>query len=281
MLTEKSDRDTLSKAVGERRDRIVAMIREQGFMSVEALVSKFGVTPQTIRRDINEMDGEGLIRRYHGGAGLPSSVENVGYRARQILHLDQKRRIARAVAAAIPDGASLFINIGTTTEEIARALLNHKRIRVITNNIHVANVLAQSEEVELIIAGGTVRKSDGGIVGEATLDLINQFRVDYSIIGISGIDLDGTLLDYDYREVRVAQAIIRNARRVFLAADHSKFGRPAMVRLGSLTDVSMLFTDEAPPEQIRTFLVANKIELCIAPATREQTGDAKQTDIIA
>lgn len=265
MVRENFDRAGLSKAVEERRSQIIALIRSNGFMTVESFVSHFGVTPQTIRRDINELDGEGVIRRYHGGAGLPSSVENVGYPTRKILHQDAKRRIARAVAAAIPDGASLFINIGTTTEEIARALLQHKRLRVITNNIHVASVLTQSEDSEIIITGGTVRKSDGGIVGEATLDLINQFRVDYSIIGISGIDLDGTLLDYDYREVRVAQAIIRNARRVFLAADYSKFGRPALVRLGSLADVSTLFTDELPPEPIRSFLQASKVELCIAP----------------
>lgn len=213
-IIEKSDKETYSRAVAERRGAIVAMIRQQGFMSVEALVAHFGVTPQTIRRDINELDNEGLLRRYHGGAGLPSSIENVGYPVRKILHLEQKRRIARAVAATIPDGASLFINIGTTTEEIARALLLHKNLRVITNNIHVASLLAHAENSEVIIAGGTVRKSDGGIVGEATLDLVNQFRVDFGIIGISGIDLDGTLLDYDYREVRVAQAIIRNARRV-------------------------------------------------------------------
>ena len=262
---ENIDRTGLSKAVEERRGQIIALIRSHGFMTVDSLVSHFGVTPQTIRRDINELDGEGLLRRFHGGAGLPYSVENVGYPTRKILHLDAKRRIARQVAAAIPDGASLFINIGTTTEEIARALLHHKRLRIITNNIHVASVLMQSEDSEIIITGGSVRKLDGGIVGEATLDLINQFRVDYSIIGISGIDLDGTLLDYDYREVRVAQAIIRNARRVFLAADHSKFGRPALVRLGSLADVSTLFTDLPPPEPIHAFLLAHKVELSIAP----------------
>ena len=253
-----------SKVVTERRHAILALIHAQGFMSVETLVAHFGVTPQTIRRDINELHAGGLLRRFHGGAGPQSSVENVGYPVRKILHLDEKRRIAQAVAAAIPDGASLFINIGTTTEEVARALLKHKRLRVITNNINVASLLAQAEDSEVIIAGGTVRKSDGGIVGAATVDLIDQFRVDFGIIGISGIDLDGTLLDYDHREVRVAQAIIRNARRVYLATDHSKFGRPAMVRLGSIREISALFTDAAPPEAIRNLMQAAGIELIIA-----------------
>ena len=263
-ITEKNGTDGISKAVAERRGTILALIRQHGFMSVEALVAHFGVTPQTIRRDINDLDGEGLLRRYHGGAGLPSSIENAGYATRKVLHLEQKRRIAQAVAAAIPDGASLFINIGTTTEEIARALSRHKRLRVITNNIHVATLLAQAEDSEVIVAGGTVRKSDGGIVGEATLDLVNQFRVDFGIIGISGIDLDGTLLDYDYREVRVAQAIIRNARRVLLAADHSKFGRPASVRLGGIADVSALYTDAAVPEGVAALMATAGVELHVA-----------------
>ena len=265
-ISEKNSLEGYSKAVAERRSTILALIRRQGFMSVEALVAHFGVTPQTIRRDINEMDAEGLLRRYHGGAGLPSSAENVGYPTRKILFLEEKRRIAQAVAAAIPDGASLFINIGTTTEEVARALLQHRRLRVITNNIHVASLLVQAEDSEVIIAGGTVRKSDGGIVGAATVDLVDQFRVDFGIIGISGIDLDGTLLDYDHREVRVAQAIIRNARRVFLASDHSKIGRPAMVRLGAIGEVAAFFTDRPPPEPLQALMRAAGVELHVAAA---------------
>ena len=147
------------------------------------------------------------------------------------------------MAAHIPDHASLFINIGTTTEEIAKQLLHHVGLRVITNNLNVAAILSGKGDFQVTVAGGVVRARDRGIVGEATIDLIRQFRVDFGVIGISGIDLDGTLLDFDYQEVRVAQAIIDNSRQVFLAADHSKFGRNAMVRLGGLEDVDALFTD--------------------------------------
>ena len=181
-----------------------------------------------------------------------------------MLQHDAKRRIARAVAARIPDGASLFINIGTTTEEVARALRGHRSLRVVTNNLNVANLLIPSDECEVIIAGGLVRNHDGGLVGEATLDLINQFRVDFGIIGISGIDLDGTLLDYDPREVRITQAIQRNARQVFLAADHTKFGRPAMVQAGTLAGVAVLFTDAAPPGPVLEFMQRAGVELCLA-----------------
>ncbi len=256
-------------AAPQRRAAIVELVAQRGFVTVELLAERFGVTPQTIRRDVNALYEEGRLNRYHGGAGPPLGGRNVGYSARQVLQHDEKRRIARLLAAQIPHGASLILNIGTTTEEVARALVDHRNLRVVTNNLNVAKVLVQSEDCEVIIAGGLVRNHDGGVVGEATLDLMNQFRVDYAIMGISGIDLDGTLLDYDYHEVRVAQAILRNARQVFLAADHSKFGRPAMVRLGSLSDINALFTDAPPPDPIPRLLAEAGVALHLAPAARE------------
>jgi len=179
-----------------------------------------------------------------------------------VMNLREKRAIARLVASHIPDDASLFMNIGTTTEEIASALLHHKGLRIITNNLNVANILLRNDTFEVIVAGGVVRNRDRAVVGETAIDFISQFKVDFGIIGISGIDLDGTLLDFDYREVRVAQAILRNSRSVFLAADHSKFGRNAMVRLGNIADIDVLFTDQEPPEEILPVLEAGDVLVC-------------------
>jgi DeoR family glycerol-3-phosphate regulon repressor len=230
-----------------RRREILEKVAANGFMTIDALAAHFDVTPQTIRRDINEMSEEGLIARYHGGAASISTTENAAYTERQVLNLDAKRKIADLVTDHIPDGASLFINIGTTTEEVARALSGGtKNLKIITNNLHVAEICAANPRFEVIIAGGVVRQRDFGIIGEATIDFISQFKVDYAIIGISGIDEDGSLMDFDYREVRVARAIIANARQTFLCTDFSKFGRRAMVRLGHLSDVDALFTDGHP-----------------------------------
>lgn len=249
-----------------RRAEIVALVQRQGFVTIEALALQFDVTPQTIRRDINDLAGQGVLQRYHGGAALPSSVQNIAYSSRQVLHLEAKQRIARAVAENIPDNASLCINIGTTNEEIAKALMHHQGLSVITNNLNVANLLAENEDFQVIIAGGLVRARDRGIVGEAAIDSFAQFRVDIAVIGISAIDLDGTLLDFDYREVRVAQTIISHARRVFLAADHSKIGRPAMARLGDMRQIDTFFTDEPPPEELAAVLEAAGTRLVLATA---------------
>ena len=130
---------------------------------------------------------------------------------------------------------------------IARELMHHKGLRVITNNLNVAAILSGNPDCEVIVAGGIVRSRDRGIVGEVTVDFIQQFKVDIGLIGISGIEVDGTLRDFDYREVKVARAILEHSREVWVAADHSKFNRPAMVELARFDQVDMLFTDAPPP----------------------------------
>jgi DeoR family transcriptional regulator, glycerol-3-phosphate regulon repressor len=250
-----------TKSVRQRHEKIQHLVQARGFVTIDYLSQEFGVTPQTIRRDINKLSQYGLIHRFHGGAGTASSIENVAYTERMVLCLKEKQQIAQMVAKNIPDNVSLFINIGTTTEEIAKALISHQRLRVITNNLNVASILSGNNNIEIIVAGGLVRQGDAGIIGPLTIDFIQQFRVDYGIIGISGIDTDGTLLDFDYREVRASRAILDNSRRVLLAADHTKFGRNAMVRLGGIDEIDALFTDRQPPPELIEVLNASGVQL--------------------
>jgi DeoR family glycerol-3-phosphate regulon repressor len=211
----------------------------------------------------------GLVARFHGGVRVPSSTtENIAYRQRQTLHADEKARIAQAVARHLaqrfPDGCSLILNIGTTTEAVARELVRARNLRVITNNLNVATILSDNPQCEVIVAGGVVRSRDRGIVGEATVDFISQFKVDVGLIGISGIEADGTLRDFDYREVTVARTILAHSREVWLAADHSKFNRPAMVELGRIEQIDMLFTDAPPPPEFAERLEQAGVELVVA-----------------
>jgi DeoR family glycerol-3-phosphate regulon repressor len=249
-----------------RQLELVEEVRRTRSASVEALADRFGVTLQTVRRDVRLLAEAGLLTRFHGGVRLPSSTtENIAYRQRQALNDGAKRCIARAVAQAVPNGCSLLINIGTTTEAIARELLGHQGLRVITNNLNVAAILSDNPNCEVIVAGGVVRGRDRGIVGEVTVDFIQQFKVDIGLIGISAIEADGTLRDYDYREVKVARAIIEHSRQVWLAADHSKFNRPAMVELGRLEQLDTLFTDLAPPDPFPALLAEAGVSLTICP----------------
>ena len=248
-----------------RQSLLLDEVRARGSVSVEALSDQFGVTLQTVRRDVKLLSDAGLLARFHGGVRLPSStVENIAYRQRQQLNESGKLHIARRVAKAVPNGCSLIINIGTTTEAIARELLHHKGLRVITNNLNVAAILSDNPECEVIVAGGVVRSRDRGIVGEVTVDFIKQFKVDIGLIGISGIESDGTLRDFDYREVNVARAIIDHSREVWLAADHSKFNRPAMVELARLSQIDKLFTDAHPPAPFPALLDDAGVQLTIS-----------------
>lgn len=257
--------------MNQRQQEILLLVQQQGFVAIETLAQNFNVTSQTIRRDINTLCDQQLLTRYHGGAGLASSVENVAYSTRQIMNLEEKRLIAEMTAAQIPDRASIFINIGTTTEEVAKALQNHSGLRIITNNLNVATILRNNPGFEIIIAGGVVRQRDGGITGEATIDFIRQFKVDFGIIGISSIDVDGALLDFDYHEVRVTQAIIENSRQVYLVADQSKFERFAMVRLGDISQVDALFTDQTPAAHILELLREANVALHTTGAAERKT----------
>jgi DeoR family glycerol-3-phosphate regulon repressor len=235
----------------QRHTEILDIAKAQGRVLVDDLAERYGVSPQTIRKDLNDLCERRLLTRVHGGALFPSGIENLEYEERRRIAADEKAAIGRAAAELIPDNASLFINIGTTTEAVSEALLDHKGLMVITNNINVANRMRVYPTIEVIIAGGVVRGSDGGVVGEAAVDFFKQFKVDYAVIGASALDHDGALLDFDFREVKVAQAIIANARHVILVSDSTKFERTAPVRIGHLSQVSTFITDRCEIAAVR------------------------------
>ena len=248
-----------------RHTHLLDVVRAHGPQTIEALAERFGVTLQTVRRDVQRLAEAGLLSRFHGGVRLPgSTTENIAYRQRQAMESEAKARIAKAIAQRVPHGCSLILNIGTTIEAVARELLQHRGLRVITNNLHVAALLSTNPDCEVIVAGGQVRSADQGIVGEATVDFMRQFKVDMGLIGISGIEADGTLRDFDYREVKVSRTIIEQSREVWLAADRSKFNRPAMVELARLDEVDVLFTDAPPPPPFDTLLAQVDVECVVA-----------------
>jgi len=233
--------------LSDRQSLIMARLRTEGRVLVDDLAVDFQVTTQTIRRDLNILSADGLITRIHGGAVQAASTTILAYTERRSLALDEKRAIARHAAAMIPDGCSLTINIATTTEQVAHALRDKRDLFVVTNNINVVNILSGTPAKEIILAGGAVRQTDGAIVGDEAVDFIRKFRTDYAVIGASALDADGSIMDFDVREVAVARAIAANARRTILVSDHTKFSRSAPVRICPLGQIDFFVTDRAPP----------------------------------
>ena len=239
-----------------RLNEIAQMAQTDGRVAVEDLAARFDVSVQTIRRDLAELAKAGRLERVHGGAVPASGVTNIGYDERRMLNRDAKEAMAQACARAIPDGASVLLNIGTSTEAVARALLHHRDLMVVTNNMNVANILVANPDCEIVVAGGILRRTDGGLVGTLTAAALDQFRVDYAVIGCSALDIEGDLLDFDAQEVHISRAIIARARQTFLVADHSKFERQAPVRIAALRDVDAFYTDQPPPARTQDLCAA-------------------------
>lgn len=233
-----------------RQSDILTIAKQDGRVTVDGLAARFDVTVQTIRRDLSELADMGKLDRVHGGAVLRSGVSNIGYEDRRALNAETKVLIAQRCAQDIPDGASVFMNIGTSTEAVARQLLGHKDLMVVTNNMNVANILVENPNCQIVVAGGVLRRSDGGLIGNLTISTIEQFKFDYAIIGCSALDAEGDLLDFDFQEVRVSQTIISQARKTCLVADRSKFLRSAPARIASLAEVDVFYTDHGLPVEL-------------------------------
>lgn len=235
-----------------RHPEILEIARRDGKVSVDGLAAHFGVTLQTIRRDLSDLAEAGWLERVHGGAVLRSGTMNIGYEERRMLHADAKTAMARACAAQIPDGISVFLNIGTSTEAVAAELRHHKGLLVVTNNLNVATTLIANPSCDVIMTGGSLRRADGGLIGTLATDTIRKFKFDLAVIGCSALDSAGDLLDFDIQEVGVSQSILHQSRQTFLVADHSKLSRSAPARIASLAEIDTLFTDRPLPAALAT-----------------------------
>ena len=256
--------DQKQLAINNRQNQIIELVRGQGYASIEMMADRFGVSQQTVRRDIIFLSENNLLQRHHGGAGLPSGVDGLAYPKRKVRKAREKQLIGNAIAARIPNGAFLYIDIGTTTEAVAKALLKHKGLRVLTNHIRIVSMLCENTDFEIILTGGLVRNRDRAVTGETTAEFLRKFRVGYGIFGIGSFADDGQLLDYDYRDAQASRAALEISRHKFVAADHSKFNADAMMPFAHVSEIDALFTDREPPSAIVDAIKKGGSDLFIA-----------------
>ncbi|MHA6267096.1 DeoR/GlpR family DNA-binding transcription regulator [Aliiroseovarius sp. CAU 1755] len=247
-----------------RIPEILELARRDGKVSVVGLAAHFGVTLQTIRRDLSDLALDGRLKRVHGGAILPSGVANIAYEERRALNQTGKSRIARAVARLIPNDCALFLNIGTTTEAVAAALIHHQKLFVVTNNTNVAQILSANPDCQVVVTGGVRRPADGGLVGELAARLVRDFKFDYAVIGCSALDADGDVLDYDLQEVVVSQAALCQAQQAIVVCDHTKLARAAPARIASLSDLDLVVTDTDLPGTLKRRCKDWRTEIMVA-----------------
>ena len=246
-----------------RQAEIADLVRERGVLTVDALAEHFGLTTQTIRRDLNTLCDHGLARRRHGGIESSVKSENLTYESRQILARGAKEAIAREVARHIANGSSLAFSVGTTPQIVAETLLTHDSLRVFTNNLNIAMLSCGNPTFEVNIVGGRLRNSDRDILGPGMESFLSSYMVDVGIYGVAGVAEDGTLLDFHEEEVRARRLIRENSRETFLVLDHTKFERSAHVRGGNIGEATKVFCDARPPENILKILAKSGAELVV------------------
>ncbi|MEO3388133.1 DeoR/GlpR family DNA-binding transcription regulator [Mesorhizobium sp. CAU 1741] len=236
--------------ITERQARIVEIVSQQGFATIETLARDFGVSTQSVRRDIIRLDADGLLQRFHGGVGVRETSARMDYAEKRTVATDAKHRIAARAALLVPEGSVVFLDVGTTVEAVAHQLREKQRLRVFTTSLAAANILAGRPGIDLFMLGGFVRGPDGSVAGETTLSMLSRFRFDYAVIGFSGIDRDGALMDYDLEKVAVKQAAMEQSGQTLVVGDGSKFRKSAVVRFAVGLKSLVYVTETQPPEHI-------------------------------
>lgn len=251
-----------------RQEGILDQVARDGRVVVEALAERFGVSGMTIRRDLAELAEAGKLNRVHGGAlAARAGLVEFLFQERASAMAAEKKAIGRRVAEMVQPGMSVSLDTGTTTLEVARALVSKKNIRVLTTSLAIASVLHASEGVEVILLGGIVRKTSPDLWGPMTEENINKFRVQYAILGTDAVTPSG-LYTTDVSISRISRALIDNARESVVVADSSKFFRTAFVQHGSLSEITRLVTDEGCPPNAREWLEKSVKEVVYVPVEK-------------
>lgn len=244
-----------------RQAAIVTVVQQQGFATIETLAQHFGVSEQTVRRDIIALDRDGRLRRYHGGAGLPITPQRLAYAEKKVTRTQAKALIAERVSALIGDGETVFLDVGTTAEAIAQALARRMPgIRVITNSLNVAGLLGAAGG-GVVVTGGRLTGADGSLTGPDCLETIARYRADHAVVSCSGFDADGFATDFDRDKIAVKLAMLARARTTTLAADAAKFEKHAPVTLARVSSFDRLVSDALPPDALSDLLTGKGVAI--------------------
>lgn len=231
----------------QRRQAILAEVRKASAVSAEDLALRFGVSVETIRRDLRSLRDRGLLMRVYGGALSVQSTEG-SFAARSARHKDRKAAIARLAATLVQPEDTIVIDVGTTALEVARALPRDFRGRVLTNSVPAAMELSAREEIELQLCGGQVRTGDAACFGRRADDFFEEFYADKAFLGSGGVHAEAGLTDYHPHEVATRRVIIAHAGASYVLADSSKLGAVAVHRVCPLGQITAILTDSEEPQ---------------------------------
>jgi len=246
-----------------RQNQILKKLESQGTCSVSRLASDFNVSLETVRRDLKHLTDNGSVVRMHGAVGLAGQMGEAPFQRRMRENSAEKQRIAAYVASSIRDGDSVMLDTGTTTSFIARELINHRRLSIVTNSSDIARTLATLNGNKVFMAGGQLRADSAAAFGKSAVDFIRQFTVQHAIISAGAVNKNG-IMDYDLEEAEFARSVLAMGNRRIVVTDHSKFGKRGLVEVTGFEAVTDFITDSMPPPDIVKALANAETNLGIA-----------------
>lgn len=235
-----------------------------GACRIQFLATRLKVTEETIRRNLKTLELSGYVRKVHGGVHLVDVQNEQSFQQRMNENPDAKRKIAEKAAQIIHDGDSLFLDIGSTTAYIARALRNHNKLFVVTNSLSVAHTLASRNENRVFLAGGELRAHDGGAFGLEAANFIRRFNLQYGIFSVAAINGKSGFMLFDVEEAELSREAIARSQTRIIVADSDKFDRNAPVVMEEPSAFDFLVTDMKPNDQIQQLLKENSIDLVVS-----------------
>lgn len=248
--------------LSKRHEEIVRLLETSGSQTISALAEALDVSLETIRRDVKPLEESGLLVRTHGAVGLAGQLGEAPFQRRMRENAEAKRAIARAVAATIRDGEAVMLDTGTTTSFLARELVRHRRLTIITNSSDIARTLATQNGNRVYMAGGELRPDNGAAFGKSALDFVAQFTVEHAVISAGAVDVSG-IMDFDLDEAEFARMVLSRGNHRIVVTDASKFGRRGLISVCPFGDVTHLFTNAAPPDDIGSALTAAGTSLAV------------------
>jgi DeoR family transcriptional regulator, glycerol-3-phosphate regulon repressor len=243
---------------------ILEHLNKAGSARILDLAASLRVTDETIRRAIVRLEAQGAVTRVHGGVQVRDWASEPGFALRYALHPAAKRAIAARTATLIADGASLFLDVGSTTAYVAQALRVRRELLVVTNSLSVAQALTGVNGTRVYMAGGELRAHDGGAFGAEALAFVRQFRVHHAILSAAAVNARSGFLLHDLRETEFSRAIIESADEAIVVADATKFNATALIRIAPPDRFKKLVTDAAPAEDIKDYLITAGVEIILA-----------------
>ncbi len=244
-----------------RKEQILSILREKKSVRILDLSKQLRVSRETVRKDIMEMEEEGLLKKTYGGAVLDEANTETDYERRRAENEEKKEKIAERAYQFIEPGDTIYLDYGTSSYALAKKLVDFEDLTVVTNSIPIVNLLIRSSGIQLIILGGNVRKNEDSLFGTFGLNNAKEIFVDLGFFGCAGIDIKSGVTNYHMGEIEISKAMLHHSKTVILLADETKFGKSALYKTSDLKDLDIVITTDVKDSEVEEEFLKQNIEI--------------------